>query len=108
MTILLIDSYARFSYNLYQLVGTLNVNIHVVRNGSLTVEKNKYIEPEVVILSPGLEKSGKAWQCEEIAQRLYGDKISIFGVCSGRSSDLRSFRSSVISYAIIVGATGWQ
>ena len=34
--ILLIDNYDSFSYNLYQLVGSINSNIKVVRNDALT------------------------------------------------------------------------
>ncbi len=37
--ILLIDSYDSFSYNLYQLEGALNPDIHVIRNDEKTVEE---------------------------------------------------------------------
>ena len=37
--ILLIDNYDSFSYNLYQLVGSLNPDIWVVRNDELSVEE---------------------------------------------------------------------
>ena len=35
--ILLIDNYDSFSYNLYQLVGSINPDIRVVRNDALSV-----------------------------------------------------------------------
>ena len=35
--ILLIDNYDSFSYNLYQLVGSLSPDIQVVRNDQVTV-----------------------------------------------------------------------
>ena len=38
--ILLIDNYDSFSYNLYQLVGTINPDIKVIRNNEMTVEEN--------------------------------------------------------------------
>ena len=36
--IILIDNYDSFSYNLYQLVGTIDPDIKVIRNDELTVE----------------------------------------------------------------------
>ena len=51
--ILLIDNYDSFSYNLYQLIGSLNPDIRVVRNDELTVEEIDALNPEAIILSPG-------------------------------------------------------
>ena len=43
--ILLIDNYDSFSYNLYQLVGSLNPDIWVVRNDELSVEEIRRLSP---------------------------------------------------------------
>lgn len=37
--ILLIDNYDSFSYNLYQLVGSINPDIKVIRNDAYTCEE---------------------------------------------------------------------
>ena len=37
--ILLIDNYDSFSYNLYQLVGTIDPDIKVIRNDELSVDE---------------------------------------------------------------------
>ena len=37
--ILLIDNYDSFSYNLYQLVGSIRTDIRVIRNDEMTVEE---------------------------------------------------------------------
>ena len=37
--ILLIDNYDSFSYNLYQLIGSINPDIKVVRNVQMTIEE---------------------------------------------------------------------
>ena len=37
--ILLIDNYDSFSYNLYQLVGTVEPDIKVIRNVEMTVDE---------------------------------------------------------------------
>ena len=51
--ILLIDNYDSFSYNLFQLVGTLNPDIRVVRNDLLSVPEIEALSPEAILLSPG-------------------------------------------------------
>lgn len=51
--ILLIDNYDSFSYNLYQLVGTLNPDIRVVRNDKITLPEIEKMNPSHIILSPG-------------------------------------------------------
>ena len=37
--ILLIDNYDSFSYNLYQLIGSINPDIKVVRNDQMTIDE---------------------------------------------------------------------
>ncbi len=37
--VLLIDNYDSFSYNLYQLIGTINPDIKVIRNDEMTVDE---------------------------------------------------------------------
>ena len=51
--ILLIDNYDSFSYNLYQLVGSINPDIRVIRNNELTVSEIDGLSPDAIILSPG-------------------------------------------------------
>ena len=51
--ILLIDNYDSFSYNLYQLVGSVEPDIRVIRNDEATVEEIDSLKPEAILLSPG-------------------------------------------------------
>ena len=51
--ILLIDNYDSFSYNLYQLIGSINPDIKVVRNDQMTIDEIRALKPERIILSPG-------------------------------------------------------
>lgn len=44
--ILLIDNYDSFSYNLYQLVGTFNPFIQVLRNDACSVQEILEMNPE--------------------------------------------------------------
>lgn len=51
--IILIDNYDSFSYNLYQLIGSIEPEIKVVRNDEFTPEQLGEMTPEAVIISPG-------------------------------------------------------
>ena len=51
--ILLIDNYDSFSYNLYQLIGSINPDIKVVRNDQMMIDEIRALKPERIILSPG-------------------------------------------------------
>ena len=68
--IVLIDNYDSFSYNLYQLIGTLHPDIRVVRNDELTVKQVRELHPSHVILSPGPGYPRDAGICVEAAKNL--------------------------------------
>ena len=61
--ILLIDNYDSFSYNLYQLVGSINPDIRVIRNDAMTAKEAAALHPEAVILSPGPGRPEDAGIC---------------------------------------------
>lgn len=66
--ILLIDNYDSFSYNLYQLIGTIHPDIKVIRNDEMTVKEIKAMAPEYIVLSPGPKTPEKAGVCIETAR----------------------------------------
>lgn len=92
--ILLIDNYDSFSYNLFQLVGTLNPDIRVVRNDLLSVPEIEALAPEAILLSPGPGRPADAGICEEAVQKLSG-KIPILGVCLGHQAICEAFGGTV-------------
>ena len=53
--IVLIDNYDSFSYNVFQLIGSVEPDIKVVRNDEYTVEEIEKMKPEALILSPDRE-----------------------------------------------------
>ena len=48
--ILLIDNYDSFSYNLYQLIGSVNPDIKVVRNDEISLAEIEKLKPEAIVL----------------------------------------------------------
>ncbi len=95
--ILLIDNYDSFSYNLYQLIGSINPDIKVIRNDEMTVNEIEAMAPEYIILSPGPKRPEDAGVCIEVAERL-GKKSKILGVCLGHQAICTAFGAAV-SYA---------
>ncbi|MGN0558622.1 MAG: anthranilate synthase component II [Acutalibacteraceae bacterium] len=95
--ILLIDNYDSFSYNLYQLIGTINPDIRVIRNDELTVDEIKELSPGHIVLSPGPKRPEDAGVCIDVAKSL-GDTSKILGVCLGHQSICTAFGATV-SYA---------
>lgn len=95
--ILLIDNYDSFSYNLYQLIGTINDDIKVIRNDEMTVEEIKALNAEYIILSPGPKRPQDAGVCIDVAKEL-GDNCKILGVCLGHQSICEAY-GATITYA---------
>lgn len=92
--ILLIDNYDSFSYNLFQMVGTIEPDLKVIRNDQYTVEEIDHMDPEAIIISPGPGRPSKAGVCEEVIGEL-GQKIPILGVCLGHQAICESFGATV-------------
>ena len=51
--ILIVDNYDSFSYNLYQLIGSIDPDVRVVRNDDLDPAGIAALAPEALVLSPG-------------------------------------------------------
>ena len=93
--ILLIDNYDSFSYNLYQLVSTIEPDIKVIRNDEMTVEEIKALNPQLIILSPGPGRPDQAGICEEVVKTL-GPSIPILGVCLGHQAICEAYGGKII------------
>lgn len=97
MRILLVDNYDSFSYNLYQLVGSIEPDIEVIRNDEKTVSEIWDRKPGAIILSPGPGRPADAGICEEIVREL-GGKVPILGVCLGHQAICEAY-GATITYA---------
>ena len=95
--ILLIDNYDSFSYNLYQMVGSINPDIKVIRNDAMTAEEVLDLKPDAIILSPGPGRPADAGICEEIAVKAAG-KVPVLGVCLGHQAITEAY-GGVVGYA---------
>ena len=92
--IVLIDNYDSFSYNLYQLVGSLRTDIQVIRNDAVTVEELRAMKPDCLILSPGPGRPKDAGICEAAVLEL-GGEFPILGVCLGHQAICEAYGATV-------------
>ncbi len=92
--ILLIDNYDSFSYNLYQLVGSVESEIKVIRNDEYTIEEIEKMEPDALIISPGPGRPEDAGVCID-AIKYFAEKMPILGVCLGHQAICEAFGGRV-------------
>ncbi len=95
--ILLIDNDDSFSDNLYQLVGSINPDIKVIRNDELSVEEIRALKPERIIISPGPGRPADAGVIIDAVRQL-GAEIPILGVCLGHQAICEAY-GATITYA---------
>lgn len=95
--ILLVDNYDSFSYNVYQLVGSIDPDIRVIRNDELSAAEIMELAPSHIILSPGPGRPADAGVCEELILAAAG-KIPLLGICLGHQAICEAFGAR-ITYA---------
>ncbi len=95
--ILLIDNYDSFSYNLYQLVGSMNSDIRVIRNDAYTVDEVRTMQPSSIILSPGPGRPEDAGITMDVCTQL-SPSIPTLGVCLGMQAMCAAY-GTTITYA---------
>lgn len=93
--ILMIDNYDSFTYNLYQLIGTLYSDIKVIRNDEITIEEIEKMKPEALIISPGPGYPADAGISVEAIRRFSGE-IPILGICLGHQAIAEAFGGKII------------
>jgi anthranilate synthase/aminodeoxychorismate synthase-like glutamine amidotransferase len=80
--VLLIDNYDSFTYNLYQFLCELGVEVRVVRNDAVTIDEIEALSPERIVISPGPCTPAEAGISTEVV-RHFGPKLPVLGVCLG-------------------------
>ncbi|KAH9533469.1 hypothetical protein CY35_18G054200 [Sphagnum magellanicum] len=81
-SVIVIDNYDSFTYNLCQYLGDLGCKIEVYRNDDLTVEELRLKNPRGILISPGPGTPQDSGISLETVVKL-GPSIPLFGVCMG-------------------------
>ena len=83
--------------NVYQLVGSVNPDIRVIRNDECSVDEIRAMNPSHIILSPGPGRPDKAGVCENVIREL-GGRIPILGICLGHQA-ICEVAGATVTYA---------
>ena len=109
MTLLLIDNYDSFTYNLVQRIGELDpsIGLEVVRNDKITVEQAETMQPSHLLLSPGPCTPNETGVCRDLIRHFRG-RIPILGVCLGHQAIADVHQITVKRHHILMhGKTSW-
>ncbi len=95
MTVLLVDNYDSFTYNLAQYLGELGADVQVERNDAITLEQIRARAPQAIVISPGPCTPNEAGISMDVIRDLAG-AIPILGVCLGHQSIGQVFGGRVV------------
>jgi anthranilate synthase component 2 len=82
--IVVVDNYDSFTYNLVQILATLDPDVRVVRNDALRVEEILALAPRRLVVSPGPGRPEDAGITCELIRR--NETIPLLGVCLGHQA----------------------
>ncbi len=81
-SLLVIDNYDSFTFNLVQMFRRYDLRISVYRADKITVEQAAKSAPDYILISPGPKNPSSAGISKALIKRLYRE-IPILGVCLG-------------------------
>jgi len=95
MSILVIDNYDSFTFNLVQYLGELGENPLIYRNDQISIDEIRELAPARILISPGPCTPDEAGISMDVIRQFSG-KLPIFGVCLGHQSMAQVFGGLVI------------
>jgi len=83
--LLLIDNYDSFTYNLYQYLAEMGIDVQVRRNDQVALDEIEAMQPDQIVISPGPCTPTEAGiSCQVI--ETFGPRIPLLGVCLGHQA----------------------
>jgi anthranilate synthase/aminodeoxychorismate synthase-like glutamine amidotransferase len=104
-SVLVVDNYDSFTYNLVQFLGELGADLEVVRNDRATVDELLALAPDRVVVSPGPCTPNEAGVSVEAMRRFPEAGTPTLGVCLGHQSLAQAFGGAVVRHEPIHGKT---
>jgi anthranilate synthase/aminodeoxychorismate synthase-like glutamine amidotransferase len=101
-SVLVVDNYDSFTYNLVQYLGELGAELDVVRND---VEELLERSPDRVIVSPGPCTPAEAGVSVEAIRRFAHAGVPVLGVCLGHQALAAAFGGTVVRGEPVHGKT---
>jgi anthranilate synthase/aminodeoxychorismate synthase-like glutamine amidotransferase len=104
-SVLVVDNYDSFTYNLVQYLGELGAEVEVVRNDAATVDELLERHPDRVVVSPGPCTPDEAGISVEAMRRFPEAGVPTLGVCLGHQSLAQAFGGKVVQHLPVHGKT---
>ncbi|WP_440329077.1 anthranilate synthase component II [Mitsuokella multacida] len=101
MSLLLLDNYDSFTYNVYQLLSELGADVEVIRHDQTTVPEVEAKHYEGIVISPGPGVPKDAGISEDLIHTL-GGKVPILGICLGHQAIGEVFGGKIVRAAEII------
>ncbi len=95
MTVLVIDNYDSFTYNLVQYLGELGAEVRVMRNDAASLDEVAGVRADRIVISPGPGRPENAGITMDVIRQL-GEKTPILGVCLGHQAIGAVFGGDVV------------
>jgi len=94
-SVLIVDNYDSFTFNLYQYIGELGACPRVVRNDAMSADEALQQHAERIVVSPGPCTPNEAGISVELIMKAAG-RVPVLGVCLGHQSLGQAFGGKVI------------
>lgn len=95
-SVLIIDNYDSFTYNLVQYLGQLGAEIEVFRNDRIRIEQIRRLRPGRIVISPGPGVPANAGVSLQVI-RTFSGRIPLLGVCLGHQAIAEAFGGKVVA-----------
>ena len=95
-TILVVDNYDSFVYNLVQYLAELGATVRVARNDAVSASDVSKMELDGVLISPGPGYPANAGNCLEIVRYCYDASLPLLGVCLGHQALGEAFGATIV------------
>ncbi|HEY1238514.1 MAG TPA: aminodeoxychorismate/anthranilate synthase component II [Solirubrobacterales bacterium] len=95
-SVLVIDNYDSFTYNLVQHLGELGAEVGVVRNDKATVDELRRLRPDRLVVSPGPCTPKEAGISVEAVRAFAEAGVPVLGVCLGHQSLVEAFGGKTV------------
>ncbi len=98
--IVVVDNYDSFTYNLVQVLSTLDADVRVFRNDALSASKLLALRPDRIVISPGPGRPEDAGiSCELIRENR---DVPLLGVCLGHQAIGAVFSGRVVRAPVLM------
>lgn len=101
ISLLMIDNYDSFTYNIVQYFGELGAQVTTVRNDAITLAQIAALKPTHICLGPGPCAPAQAGITIAVLQHFAG-KVPMLGVCLGHQAIGEAFGGKVVRAAQVM------